>query len=136
MGTSVNQPSPRTVGWNAVRAVYTHSEIPPARVATEVWRAVQGEGSFVKTLTSPGMFACYEMIHAAKSAEEAMSGLTKHAREYRDNSIIAEFARRAVPAAFSMPIPAAAAWRAGLFAQLTDYLVSRDVPGYAGDTGR
>ena len=135
MGTSVNHSSPRTTGWTAVAAGYTHKHIPPERIATEVWRAAQSEIGFVDTLSSPVMFSCYNAVRDAPTMDAAMGALDNAIRKSGNNSVVVEFAKRAVPLAFDKAV-AHISWRANLFSQLTDYFVSRDAPGYVGPNGR
>jgi hypothetical protein len=136
MGTSVNQPSPLTTGWAAVAAGYVHSEIPPERVATEIWRAAQSEPGFVDALASPMLFECYRSLQTAVTATDAIDALTGDILRSGNNSVVVEFAKRAAPLAFSTAEPAHLSWRSLLFSQLTDYFVSRDAPGYVGPNGR
>lgn len=136
MGTSVSQPSPRTTSWMAVAAGYKHREISPERVATEVWRAASGEPGFAEALSSRALFDCYNAVRAAKSATEALQAVNRTILDNRNNSVVAEFAKRSVPLAFGKAEPPHVCWRANLFSQLTEYFVSRDVPGYVGSNGR
>lgn len=136
MGTSVNQASPPTTGWTAVAAGYVHKQIPPERVATEIWRAAQSEPGFVDALASPVLFECYTSVRAAASVADAIDGLNGAVLRSGNNSVVVEFAKRAAPLAFGTTDPAHLSWRTNLFSQLTDYFVSRDAPGYVGPNGR
>jgi hypothetical protein len=136
MGTSVNQPSPPTTGWTAVAAGYVHNQIPPERVATEIWRAAQSEPGFVDALASPVLFECYSSMRAATTMVDAIDALNVAVLRSGNNSVVVEFAKRAAPLAFSTTDPAHLSWRTTLFSQLTDYFVSRDAPGYVGPNGR
>ena len=136
MGTSVNQPSPPTTGWTAVAAGYVHHQIPPERVATEIWRAAQSEPGFVDALASPVLFECYRSVRTATTAIDAIAALNGAVLRSGNNSVVVEFAKRAAPLAFSTTDPAHLSWRTSLFSQLTDYFVSRDAPGYVGPKGR
>jgi hypothetical protein len=136
MGTSVNQASPPTTGWTAVAAGYVHRQIPPERVATEIWRAAQSEAGVVDALASPVLFECYRSVRAATTAVDAIDGVNGAVLRSGNNSVVVEFAKRAAPLAFSTSDPAHLSWRTSVFSQLTDYFVSRDAPGYVGPNGR
>lgn len=136
MGTSVNQPSPSTTGWAAVATGYVHNQIPPERVATEIWRAAQSEPGFVDALASPMLFECYRSLQTATTATDAIDTVTGDVLRSGNNSVVVEFAKRAVLLAYGRTEPAHLSWRGILFSQLTDYFVSRDAPGYVGPNGR
>jgi hypothetical protein len=135
MGTSVNQPSPRTTGWAAVAAGYQHAAVPAARVATEIWRAAQSEEGVTATLASAALFSCQETIRNCSTAAEALARLGESTEQLKNNSFVLELAKRAIPLAYLSNEPAKA-WQSHLFASVTDYFVARDIPGYLGPTGR
>ncbi|MCX6992870.1 MAG: hypothetical protein NT011_06975 [Kiritimatiellaeota bacterium] len=136
MGTSVNHPSPKTTSWRAASLGYQCDDIPADRVAKEIWRAATTQDfSMPSAIASQTVFRCHEILKSAKSISDAIQRVTADLVETKNNSIIAEFAKRAIPAAFSTP-DHAREWRARFFGQLTDYLVSRDIPGYVGENYR
>jgi hypothetical protein len=132
MGTSVSHPSPTTLGWQAVAACYRNDLIPAQRTVNEIWRAAQHEGSpLVNDLFSDAVFSCQEAVRDSKSATEAVKKATREIFKHQGNSIIAEIARRSIPSAFQVP-DKLSGWRSTFFAQITDYLLSRDISGYIG----
>lgn len=117
-------------------AGYVNEQISPERVVTEVWRAAQSEAGVTDSLASPALFDCYKAVRAATTMDAAMDALNGTILNSGSNSVVVEFAKRAVPLAFGTAGPAHLSWRANLFSQLTDYFVSRDAPGYVGPNGR
>lgn len=136
MGTSTSHPSPRTLGWSAVATGYTSSAVPLERVVVEVWRAAQSQTEpLEKYLSSPVVFKCQEAVRQASSPSDALASVSHVLRESKQNTVIAELAKRAAAQAFRSDEPVRA-WRVALFAETADYLVSRDLPGYVGPSFR
>jgi hypothetical protein len=136
MGTSVNHPSPRTTSWRAAAVGYQYPDVPVQRVVSEVWRAAgTQEYSIPVAIEAEPLFRCHEIVRSSHSASEALGKMSAALLQSKDNSIVVELARRAIPSAFTSDSPTRE-WRARLFGQLTEYLVSRDVPGYVGASFR
>jgi hypothetical protein len=132
MGTSVSHPSPTTLGWQAVAACYRNDSVPAERAVNEIWRAAQHESSpIVNDLFSNAVFLCQEAVRVSKNASAALKKATADIFKQQGNSIIAEIARRSIPIAFHAP-DKLSGWQATFFAQVTDYLMSRDISGYIG----
>jgi len=132
MGTSISHPSPKTLGWQAVAECYHDEAITPIRTATEIWRASQHHDSpLVSHIESDAVFECYESVRNGSNASEALKLATNAIISLKKNSIIAEIARRSIPAAFGTS-DKLRGWRALFFAQVTDYLMSRDTSGFVG----
>ena len=134
MGTSINQASPNTPGWKAVARCYTDAQIPINQTSAEIWRAAVTESPSLKQqLSSAVVEKCLEIASRRPSKDQALSEV-KRLNQLKENSIIGELAKRAVIASSVgnfRESPAAA-----LFRQLTDYFVSRDIPGYVGERFR
>lgn len=136
MGTSVNHPSPKETNWKPVLAAYTYEHIPVERLLADVWRAVENDPQPLSlTMESDALFKCYQAVKESSSVPQAIRNITAELTSSRQNSIVAEFAKRAVPAAFKSESPAQE-WRAAFFSEITNYLVSRDASGYVGSRFR
>ncbi len=136
MGTSTSHPSPSTLGWRAAKSGYVSEGIPTDRILAEVWRASRSQPNPIgKYLTSPLVFRCQQAVRESESALQALQTVTRLLSDSKENSIVTELAKRAVAPAFSSERPVQA-WREHLFAQVTSYLVSRDLPGFVGDAFR
>ena len=131
MGTSVSQRSPNTGGWRTVSACYTAETIPVDRAAVEIWRAaLRQDDSLVQQLGSPAVTACVDAANERPTSEAAARTIEK-INLSKQNNVVGEFAKR------MLLVKAGGGARedtptAVLFRQLTDYYVSRDIPGYVG----
>ena len=136
MGTSVSHPSPDNTNWKPVLAGYTYENIPPERVLSDIWRAVENDPQpLTRTVESDALFRCQQAIKDSTSVAQGLRNVSAEITRSRQNSIVAELAKRAVPAAFKSEDPARA-WRTALFSEITNYLVSRDASGFVGDRYR
>lgn len=132
MGTSVSQRSPNTGGWRAVSACYTAESIPIDRTATEIWRAAaKQDDSLAQQLGSRTVTACVDAANARATQESAAKTIEEVSLS-KQNNVVGEFAKRMLmvkaSGGASEDTPTAA-----LFRQLTDYYVSRDIPGFVGE---
>jgi hypothetical protein len=131
MGTSVSQRSPNTGGWRAVSACYTSERIPVDRAAVEIWRAAsKQDNSLIEQLGSQTVAAFVDAASRRPTPESAARTIEDISRS-KQNTIVGEFAKRMlmVTANGGTPTDTPAA---ALFRQLTDYYVSRDIPGFVG----
>lgn len=133
MGTSVNQASPKTLNWQAVHAAFRNPETPVDRIVTEVWRAAanQPQGDLTQLLSAPIVAKLGELaIHAKTSAEVARTSAIEIVRT-KAASLAADIARRAAVQSIGSA-DRATTYREKIFAEATNYLVSRDLPGFLG----
>jgi hypothetical protein len=137
MGTSVNQRSPDTLNWRAVRAVYDDPNVPAERALMEVWRAAdnQPEGSLPRLLAEPIIGSLAAVAGAAVSVEEAARAAGRLVATSKASSLAVDIARRAVVQSVGRP-DAVETFVAKVFAEATNYLVSRDLPGQIRPSGR
>lgn len=132
MGTSLNQPSPNETNWKPVLPGYTYENVPVERIIADIWRAVENDPQpLSRAVESEALYLCMEAVGRSDSIPQAIRNVTAAVTASGQNSIAAELAKRAIPTAFKADMPARE-WRAALFSELTDYLVSRDVAGYVG----
>jgi hypothetical protein len=133
MGTSKNYPSPNTPRWNAVRSGYKNGAIPVDRVSAEVWRAATSENQNLESMISSDLvFRCHQIVSSASSAIDAYKEFNKEILVSKANSLVTEFAKRAIVQSFHDTDNPSASWRGNFVAELTDYFVSRDIAGYFG----
>ena len=131
MGTSVNQRSPNTAGWRAVSACYSAENVPLDRTALEIWRAAsKQDSSLAEQLGSSTVAACVEAANQRPTPEAAARTIEEISR-LKQNTVIGEFAKRMLMVKASGGAPRDTPI-AALFRQLTDYYVSRDIPGFVG----
>lgn len=137
MGTSKNYPSPNTPRWNAVRSGYKNGAIPVDRVSAEVWRAATSENQNLESMISSDLvFRCHQIVAVSGSAIEAYNEFNKEVMTSKANSLVTEFAKRAIVQSFHETDNPVQSWRGNFVAELTDYFVSRDIAGYFGSDCR
>lgn len=137
MGTSISQGSPRKgPNWKPVFKCYEDCKIPEDRIINEIWRASDNEMIPISTqLKSEAIYNCYEIVKNSVNAIEALNTYNKVLFDTKKNSIVAEFAKRAIPLSFQEKYPADA-WANKFFAEVTNYFVSRDSSGFVGENFR
>jgi hypothetical protein len=133
VGTSVSQPSPDTLNWRAAQATYENSAIPVERVVQEIWRAASGreEETLRAMLSEPIVFHLRDIALSAKSPVEAASRASQAIAESKQTSLVADIASRAAIQAASVS-DRALAYSQRVFVEASNYLISRDLPGFVG----
>ena len=134
MGTSVSQGSPRNINWNAVLSGYRDEFVSENRILSEIWRAYEKE-KISNLLKTTAIFDCYTVVSSSRDASEAIARYDSYLSEKKRNSIIAEIAKRTIPTSFEVDQPSNA-WMARLFSEITNYVLSRDVSGFVGESYR
>jgi len=136
MGTSMNQRSPRTTNWRAVEAVYSNPKISIQRIVQEVWRAsVNDDSGLANTLGKPIVSRSIDILQIAKSSSEAAEKIRREVALSGDSSLAGDIAQRAAVIAFGEDNKIQSFIRT-VFTEASNYLVSRDIPGYVGLTDR
>lgn len=132
MGTSISHPSPNNNNWRPVKIGYRNEKIPLERVIKEIWRASENQDKPIsKEINSEIIFKCHQLIRQSTNARDALQSFRQELILSKQNSIVAEFAKRAIPAAY-LSKDATKQWRSAFFSELTGYIVSRDASGYVG----
>jgi len=130
MGTSVNQPSKPTANWNAVAHCYRDPRIPIDQTTIAIWRAATSAGSTIgEQMHSNVIESCLSTAEKRPTREAALQEIN-HLNTLNQNSIVAEFAKRTllISSVSKEPISPLSTF----FRQVTEYLVSRDLPGFVG----
>lgn len=136
MGTSVSQASPRNSNWKRAFACYTDTDIGETRVIAEIWRAWENEKRPIsREIKSDIVYRCLQAVGSSSNAEDALRIFNHDLIASKQNSMVAEFARRAIPVCYRYERPAEA-WATKVFDQLTRYVVSRDLSGFIGSQYR
>lgn len=121
----------------AVAAAYRNPDTPLERVLSEVWRAARSEpdSDIRDHLSSDGVQVCLAAALESQSPAAAAERTTRELAEHQAGSLAAEIGKRAavLSARHEDRLPAFITY---LFEQMTDYLVSRDLPGYIGERWR
>ena len=136
MGTSVSHGSPRTSNWKPVLACYANDNFSKERVINEVWRASEKEITPISSMMkSDAIFECYNAINNSNNYREALQKFNDIILSTKQNTIVAEFAKRVIPTAFQFEKPSQQ-WKNSFFTELTNYVVSRDASGFVGENFR
>ena len=136
MGTSISHPSPKDTNWKPVALCYTAETIPESRVVNEIWRASdRGQTPISESLKSASAYECYRAVQSSRSFQEALIKFDSAISNNKDNSMIAEFAKRVIPKSFQSKNPTHD-WPRNFFSEVTAYFVSRDLSGFVGSDYR
>src|SRR5688500_14276277 len=102
MGTSTSQGSPRnSSNWKPIFSYYSNDALPEEGVVKEVWRASEMQESPLSSqMKSDLLFDCYSAVASSSNFNEALTQFTQSVISSRQNSIVSELAKRAIPAAF------------------------------------
>lgn len=133
MGTSVSQHSPRTLGWQTVATGYDDPKIPVDRVVQEIWRAAKQtlQAQLLSNLGSPLVFELAGLVANSEGPAQAYTASVAAISKSKQASLFTEIAKRAVMQS-TVGEDRVAAFSANLFAEATDYFVSRDISGHLG----
>lgn len=134
MGTSTNQRSPRTSNWKAVETAYTHPGTSVERTAQEIWRAAANEpdGGLAQSLSSPAIAQCLKAVQTSNSSTDAAQQVRRLLALSGQASLAGEIAQRAAVIAHKTQDDRTNAFVRSLFSEASNYLVSRDLPGFVG----
>jgi hypothetical protein len=136
MGTSISQGSPKTSNWKPVLACYSNDNFSNERIINEVWRASENEKiPFSSMMKSDIIFECLNIVNSSINYNEAIQKFDSAVLNSKQNTIVAEFAKRIIPKSFLSDKPAEQ-WKNNFFVELTNYVVSRDASGFVGKNKR
>jgi hypothetical protein len=137
MGTSVSHPSPKTRNWEAAQATYKSDDFPVERVLREIWRAAtnQESGNLAEQLSAPIINRLREITEKGGTTLEVASAINREIALSRQNSLGVEIARRAALQSINAQ-NRSQAFNERLFAEASNYLVSRDLSGFVGSEFR
>jgi hypothetical protein len=138
MGTSTNQASPATPNWRVAHLAYVDESITIERAVQEIWRAAtnQGETDLVSQLASSVVATCSQLASSVQSKRTVAAEVPYHIAASGEATLGSEIAYRALVKTVGREGDLHQVFAASLFAEASDYLVSRDLPGFVGRTGR
>jgi hypothetical protein len=137
MGTSVNQASPDTLNWRAAQATYQSAAFPIERVLQEIWRAAtnQPKGNLASQLAEPIISRMRDLALQGRTPLEVAAAINREVAQSRQASLAVEIARRAALQCVGAQ-DRAQAYSERIFAEASNYLLSRDLPSYVGPNAR
>ena len=138
MGTSVSHRSPDTPNWRAVSLAYKYDSVPIKRAVEEIWRAAtnQPDANLAVDLGTPIIARCLSIVVNSVTREEAVFNASREIALSRQVSLASDIALRALVQSFASAEDRVSAFTKSLFAEASNYLVSRDLSGYIGREGR
>jgi hypothetical protein len=137
MGTSSNAPSPRTPPWRPVAAALGRNGVPVERQSQEIWSAVAAErgAELVESVGGALVQQACEIVRGPVRPVEAIARLGSLAAREGNAGLTLDLARRAiarVAAAGGNDLQ----FLGELFAEMTDYYASRDLPSHVAAPNR
>jgi hypothetical protein len=131
MGTSTNQPSPKTAGWDLVRALLGREGVEASRQTTEIWRAAVGERNdlLIADLSSPLIADACGIAGRLQSPSAAVREFENLVLHNRSAGLVLDLCKNALGRAVATGT-GSQGFGAEFFAEMTDYYVSRDLPSY------
>ena len=133
MGTSVNQASPKTPPWRLARAALARPEFEVERQSQELWRAALGErGERLQAdLSHPAIAGACRIAATGASPVDALNAWDREVVTARAAGLTFDIARRALARAAAAN-GGVTGFAAELFAEMTSYYASRDLPSIVG----
>lgn len=137
MGTSISQGSPPRNSWRAVSTAYQNESFGPNLLTALVWRAsgTDPQNDMATLLAQGTVTECLGIALRSPDAATAASQAAREIARQRASSLGTDIARRAVVECFDTG-DRVRGFAESLFAEATNYLVSRDVSPLVGPTGR
>jgi hypothetical protein len=133
----VNQRSPDTPPWILAQDAYTDPNMPINQALREVWRAASNatETNLMSFLAQPEVRSFADLAERVSSPSEAFQVSSHFIADQKLASLVADIARRAVIQSAGAENPRQQ-FVQRLFAEATNYLVSRDLPGHIRPGGK
>jgi len=137
MGTSANQPSPKTPNWRLANAVLGNPSTSPERQHQELWRAAIGDqgDALVEALSNPLLANACALSKQSISPFEAIGRFEQSLLDSHNAGLILDLGKRALIRTVAGK-KGVAGFASELFAETVSYYASRDLPSFVGAKGR
>ena len=137
MGTSSNQPSPKTPSWRLAKAVLGSPSASPERQHQELWRAAIGDqgDALVEALGNPLLANACVLSTQSRSPYEAIGRFEQSLLDSHNAGLMLDLGKRALIRTVAAK-KGAAGFASELFAETVSYYASRDLPSFVGAKGR
>lgn len=137
MGTSSNQSSPRTPNWRLAHALLGRPGVAPPSQSGELWRAAHGDqgDALIDGLGSPLLAAACAVASKAQDPAAAMQSFEQSLLEHNAAGIYLDLGMRALARTVAART-GESGFASELFAEVTAYYVSRDLPSFVAAAGR
>jgi len=136
MGTSRNDPSPRTPPWKPIREVLGNPKVSLEIQSHEIWRAASSdrEGRLITDLSNSCLSKGAEIAASAESPLQASKAFDSVVNEL-GGSFFTDIAKRALVRAV-IGKQGAIGFASEFFAETASYYVSRDLAGVVGNKNK
>jgi hypothetical protein len=137
VGTSRNDPSPKTPEWRPAIAILGRTDIPIERQSAELWSAAAADldGTLRDDLSHHVFAEACEIAERGGDLFDALDSYDDASRREHKPGIAIEFGRRALARSLSNR-EGAAGFARELIAETAGYFASRDLPSYVGSKDR
>lgn len=137
MGTSRNDPSPKTPPWRIALAVIGTPDINPTRQGLEIWKAVAADRGekLVSDFTSPALAEACRYVAEGMTVHDALARYDRSTLHESGTGLALEIGRRALARCAAQRTDAAT-FVGELFAEAVSYYASRDLPSFVARQGR
>ncbi len=137
MGTSSNQPSPKTPNWRLANSVLGNPNASPERQHQELWRAAIGDqgNALADALGNPLLANACILSARSKSPSEAIRRFEQSLLDSHNASLILDLGKRALARTVAAK-QGSTGFASELFAETVSYYASRDLPSLVGAKGR
>ena len=137
MGTSRNDRSPGSPPWRPVQAVLGRNDIDSRRQVQEIWLAAFAERGerLIRDFAKPAMADLARVAASNPSPHAAIEAFDNVLAKRGDAGLALDLARRAL-VRNAVAKGGAAGFASELFAELSGYYASRDLPSYVGAENR
>jgi hypothetical protein len=137
MGTSSNQPSPKTPNWRLANAVLGVPSAGPERQRQEIWRAAMSDqgDALVDALGDPLLANACALSKLSISPSKAIERFEQSLLDSQNAGLILDLGKRALIRTV-VAKKGAVGFASELFAETASYYASRDLPSFVGAKGR
>jgi hypothetical protein len=137
VGTSRNDPSPKTPPWRMALAVVGTPDINPTRQGLEIWKAVAADRGekLVSDFASPALAEACRYVAEGIAVHDALARYDRSTLHESGTGLALEMGRRAMARCAAQRADAAT-FVGELFAEAVSYYASRDLPSFVAAEGR
>lgn len=137
MGTSRNDPSPKTPPWRMALAVVGTPDVSPSRQSLEIWKAVAADRGekLLRDFANPALAAACRYVAEGLPVHDALERFDRSTLHESSAGLALEMGRRALARCTAQRTDAAS-FVGELFAEAVSYYASRDLSSFVAAEGR
>lgn len=137
MGTSRNDPSPKTPPWRLSNAMLGREGLSAQRQSQQIWRAASSERGrmLVQDFSATVFAAACGIADKAASPQDAVAEYSRTVSQEYAAGLSIEMGKRAIARSVAQHT-GAVGFAAELFSEAVSYYASRDLPSVVGKGGR